>query len=302
VVARSGAKAVVHVPDVVVIQSFVLSYQLAARSGGSMRARWLACSLIIGVCGLWSSAGQAQSMLARSASFEAATNRDADARRTTMARALFDEGVRHLDAGHWSEAQDRFARVIDLRYSPVALYNLGLAQARCGHSVVAAATLRKLLADLSLEPKVREPASALLAEVEAQFAWITLSVSKSCETCAVYVDQELWPAAALNVVVPIDAGTHTLELRRGLTLVRTERVTVAAASRTQAVLGAPLDARAAALAATKVSAPLVATGRVPAADPHAAHGGSTLLHSPWLWGAMGVLAAGIATTIIIETR
>jgi hypothetical protein len=226
---------------------------------------------------------------------------DAEARRTTIARALFEEGVRHLDAGRWDDAQDRFARVIDLRYSPVALYNLGLAQARLGHAVVAAATLRKLLADPGVEPKVREPAAALLAEVEAKFGWLTLRVTDRCHGCRVYVDREEWPPAILDVAVPIDPGKHALELRWDTALLATESVEVMAASRVEALLTARPGALDAARAARSGQMQLaVASGRTPSRAP--ASGGTRVLTSPWFWGAMGVLAAGIVTTLVVETR
>ena len=260
-----------------------------------------ALKLVVGCCCLtWLVCPTAfAQQLARQANpgFEAASNRDSDARRTTMARALFDEGVRHLDAGRWTEAQDRFARVIELRYSAVALYNLGLAQARCGRGVVAAATLRKLLADPGLEPKVRDPATRLLAEVEAKFSWITLRVAKGCESCRAYVDQEEWPLAALDVAVPIDAGTHALELRRGTSLLAAQKVEATAGVWLEAVLGPPLGTLDAGQAARAEAERRVARERA-----SAAHSGSNVLQSPWFWGAMGVLAVGIATVVVIETR
>jgi hypothetical protein len=226
---------------------------------------------------------------------------DAEARRTTMARALFEEGVRHLDAGRWDDAQDRFARVIDLRYSPVALYNLGLAQARLGHGVVAAATLRKLLADPGIELKVREPAAVLLADVEAKFGWLTLRVAAPCRGCRVYVDREEWPPAILDVAVPIDPGKHALELHWDAALLATESVEVSPASRVEALLTARPGALDAARVARSGQTPLaVPSGPMPSRAP--APGDSRVLTSPWFWGAMGVLAAGVVTTLVIETR
>ena len=263
------------------------------------RWRWLQACVVFGAAMAWSATCAAQPVRASQSGFEAAANRDSDARRTTMARALFDEGVRLLDERRFSEAQDRFARVVDLRYSPVALYNLGLAQARCGRSVVAAATLRKLLTDPSVEPKVRDPATTLLAEVEGKFAWITIRPATNCESCRVYVDQEEWPLAALGVAVPIDAGQHTLELLRGTTRVASQTIELAPGARRELTLGPrPLDAARAAQLKQRNAA--LARSDQPATNASAEH--SNVLRSPWFWGAMGVLVAGVATTIIIETR
>jgi len=226
---------------------------------------------------------------------------ESEARRTTMARALFDEGLRYLDAGRWFDAQDRFARVVELRYSPVAVYNLGLAQARLGHGVVAAATLRKLLADPSVEAKVREPAAALLIEVEAKFGWLGLRVAGPCEGCRVYVDSEEWPPAVLGVSVPIDAGTHALELRWDTAQLATDSVEVAAGAR----VAATLTSRPGALEVAQARSAFVSqtAARDPAGSGRDVPRASTdLLTNPWFWGAMGVLAAGVVTTLVIETR
>jgi tetratricopeptide (TPR) repeat protein len=256
---------------------------------------WCSCA--------WASSVHAQpARLPPAAAGTLAARDDAEARHTTMARALFEEGLRYVDTGRWADAQDRFARVVELRYSPVAVYNLGLAQARLGHGVVAAATLRKLLVDPSVEPKVRDPAAALLAEVEAKFGWLTLHVAQPCDACRVYVDNDEWPPAVLGVSVPIDAGKHALELRWDASLLATGSVEVAAAARVVAMLTAPPDVLEAARAGRSGAAPsLRAAERAPDAID-ASRSGSRVVTNPWFWGAMGVLAAGIATTIVIGTR
>lgn len=221
---------------------------------------------------------------------------DLEARNTTMARALFDEGLRYVDAEQWAAAQDRFARVLTLRYSAVAAYNLGLAQARLGHGVVAAAALRRLLSDTNLDPKVRERANALLADVEAHFAWLTLRVVGECTGCTVYVNQDEWPWAAVGVSVPIDAGHYALRLRSGERVLAEERVDLAPAAHVEASLLATPSAP------QPGSAAVAVTAQDQPAEPPRAAGDFNLLTSGWFWGAMGVVAAGTATAIILATR
>jgi hypothetical protein len=278
-----------------------LSFRHPAAMSGLRTSLWVVRLLAFCSSCAWTSIGLAEpARLRLSAADTPAVHDDAEARRTTMARALFEEGVRYLDAGRWEDAQDRFIRVIDLRYSPVALYNLGLAQVRLGHGVVAAATLRKLLVDPGVEPKVREPAAALLVEVEAKFGWLTLRVSDPCHGCRVYVDREEWPPAVLEVAIPIDPGKHALELRWDSAVLATASVEVMAASRVEALLAARPGSLEAARAVRSGQMPLVvAGGRRP---PHAATSGGGALRSPWFWGAMGVLAAGVVTTVVIGTR
>jgi tetratricopeptide (TPR) repeat protein len=226
-----------------------------------------------------------------------------EARHTTMARALFEEGLRNVDAGQWAQAEDRFERVLELRYSAVAAYNLGLAQAKLGHGVVAAATLRKLLADATLEPKVRERASALLAEVEAHFGWLTLRVLGKCDGCSVYLNREEWPWAAVGVSVPIDPGKYKLELRWADVLLAQDRLEVSPAARVEASLAARPGALKAAQEA-QAHAPQPAERTEPLSQAQLGISGTrnrtTLLSSPWFWSAMGVLVVGAVAAIALE--
>jgi tetratricopeptide (TPR) repeat protein len=221
---------------------------------------------------------------------------DLDARNTTMARALFDEGLRYLDAEQWDTAQDRFARVLTLRYSAVAAYNLGLAQARLGRGVVAAAALRRLLADAGLDAKVRDRATALLADVEAHFAWLTLRVVGDCKGCMVYVNQDQWPWAAVGVPVPIDAGHYSLRLRVGERVLAEERVDLAQAARVEASLLASPNAQ------QPGSSEEPATSPDAPSTPARSSNEFNLLTSGWFWGAMGVFAVGAATAVVLATR
>jgi hypothetical protein len=227
---------------------------------------------------------------------------DSEARRTTMARALFEEGLHFVDAGRWADAQDRFGRVLELRYSAVAAYNLGLAQVRLGHGVVAAATLRKLLADPTLETKVREPATQQLSEVEANFAWLTLHVPGDCEGCQVRVDREDWPPAVWGVAAPIDAGSHALELRWNSSVLARAQIDLKPAGRLETTLtpqaGALENARGV-RAAGEGQQPKDASVSTQNGAPSSS---VPLLKSPWFWGAMGVLVVGAVTVIIVQTR
>jgi tetratricopeptide (TPR) repeat protein len=259
-----------------------------------------ACAALLLGLSLGSPCARAQLAAATPAASERPFVRDeSEARRTTMARALFEEGLRFVDAGRWAEAEDRFERVLLLRYSPVAAYNLGLAQARLGHGVVAAATFRKLLADPTLEPKVREPATAQLSEVEAHFGWLTLHVPGRCEGCQVQIDREDWPPAVWGVAVPIDAGPHALELRRAESILAIAQIDIKPAARMEATL-APRAAAARGERSTGEGLPPGAASLATA--PASSSANAPLLTSPWFWGAMGVLVVGSVTAVLVAAR
>jgi hypothetical protein len=227
---------------------------------------------------------------------------DVDARNTAMARALFDEGLRYVDTEQWQQAQDRFARVLTLRYSAVAAYNWGLAQARLGKGVVASTTLRRILSDNGLDATVRERATALLGDVESRFAWLNVRVLGDCNGCSVTLNEAEWPWAVVGVFVPVDAGHYALRLRVGNSIVSEERLEIAPTARLEATLAPTSEAL---TAARKSRSDALDTkqpsGPGEAAQQSASARGS-ILGSGWFWGAMGVLAAGAAAAIILETR
>lgn len=222
---------------------------------------------------------------------------EVEARNTIMARALFDEGLKFVDSEQWEQAQDRFSRVLTLRYSAVAAYNYGLAMARLGRGVVAASTLRRLLTDVNLDPHVHEHASKLLREVEARFAWLNVRVQGECKGCEVFLNEQQWPWAAIGVFVPVDAGDYALRLRLGASILAEQRLSIAEAERLEATLssGHP-DVSAAARPGPGHLA------LAPAPQPSASASQGSLLRSGWFWGAMGVLAIGAAGTVVLASQ
>lgn len=220
-----------------------------------------------------------------------------EARNTTMARALFDEGLKYVDSGQWEQAQDRFARVLSLRYSAVAQYNWGLSLARLGRSVVAASALRRLLTDVNLDPHVHEHASSLLREVEARFAWLNVRVQGECTGCEVSLNDQPWPWAAIGVFVPVDAGSYALRLRLNHSLLAEQRLTIAATERVEATLVSGREAPRAAVATPQSANPVFMAAPGAAPEPR-----RSVLMSGWFWGAMGVMAVGAAGVIVLASQ
>jgi len=225
---------------------------------------------------------------------------EVEARNTTMARALFDEGLKYVDSEQWEQAQDRFGRVLTLRYSAVAAYNYGLALARLGRGVVAASTLRRLLTDANLDPHVHEHASSLLRDVEARFAWLNVRVQGECKGCEVSLNEQIWPWAAIGVFVPVDAGSYALRLRLGSNVLAEQRLSIAAAERLEATLssGHPAASAAASSEQARPGNPMVA----PAPQLATERSRGSVLKSGWFWGAMGVLVIGAAGTAVLATQ
>ncbi|HKP56024.1 MAG TPA: hypothetical protein VJV78_04880 [Polyangiales bacterium] len=222
------------------------------------------------------------------------------------ARALFEEGLRHVDAERWTQAADCFARLLELRYSPVAAYNLALARARLGENVRALNSLRELLAQPGLEATVREAAQSLQHEAEANVGWVTVHVRGSCASCGVQLDGQPWPAATPGVPVPVDPGHHALGLVRDDDVISSTDLTVAPGARLEASLVAEGEREPATellpqtTATQQVSASTSASANIVFGQPSAPQEqSSSLFASPWFWGGVGVLAAGMVTLGVV---
>lgn len=226
---------------------------------------------------------------------------NADPQQLAIARALFEEGLRHVDAGRWALAADRFSRVLALRYSAVAAYNLALARARLGSSVLALEALRELLTQPGLEPTVRDAALALQKEQQANVGWLTVRVRGACPGCRVELDGKEVPTAALGVAVPIDPGRHALGLLRETESVASTTLLVSAGARIEGDLHVPV---APAVAASTVvepepDEPVPAAALAPTKVEDKKQAKGSLLSSPWFWGGVGVLAAGVVTLGVV---
>jgi hypothetical protein len=229
-----------------------------------------------------------------------------DPQQVAMARALFEDGLRHVDKEEWALAADRFGRVLALRYSAVAAYNLALARARLGSSVLALEGLRELLVQPALDPSVRDAARALQKEQNAYVGWLTVRVRGECTTCGVQLDNKPLPDAALGVAVPVDPGHHALALVRGDLELARSSLSVARGARVEGNLQAPVSLTAPSAAvppaeledtAAPSIEPAVPAGALAAAPDKQSK--SSLLASPWFWGGVGVLAAGVITLGVV---
>jgi hypothetical protein len=242
---------------------------------------------------------------------EANSRTASDPRQVAMARALFEEGLRHVDAEAWALAADRFARVLALRYSAVAAYNLALARARLGSSVLALEGLRDLLSQPGLEATVRDAALSLEKEQQAYVGWLTVRVHGECAGCSVDLDTKPLPPAALGVAVPVDPGHHTLALTRDEGVLARTNLTVSKGSRVEGNLDVPTGVRLPSAPLSPASVGNVADAERSTNDTAAPSAalessstakqpkGSSLLSNPWFWGGVGVLAAGVVTLGVV---
>ncbi|HET8934678.1 MAG TPA: hypothetical protein VFN67_14615 [Polyangiales bacterium] len=138
----------------------------------------------------------------------------ADAARDASARELFEQGLKLGEQADWPAAEDRFRRALTLRLSPVIAYNLACALSEQGKVIEASETLRRVLVDDKTEPALRQAATQLHAAIAPRIARVTVLVKALEHEDSVRLDDRVLIAAQLNVEIPVDPGSHQLQLER----------------------------------------------------------------------------------------
>ncbi len=165
-----------------------------------------------------------------------------DAERTAAARALFQEGMRAVDAHDWETAADRLRRSLALRSSPVVAYNLSLALIELGQLVEASEHLRSVQRESGEGSDAHRLASQRLAEVLPRLGRLRIDVTGSPAGTEVRLDDHVVPEALIGAPQPADPGPHRVTLvRRGEQLAMSE-VTVASGEEAVVTLYAPPSA------------------------------------------------------------
>ncbi|MCG5056180.1 MAG: hypothetical protein KA712_24800 [Myxococcales bacterium] len=221
------------------------------------------------------------------------------ASRKAAARALFDEGLRCLDAGDWAAASDRFERARRLHASPRITYNLTTALVRLGRLVYASELLRELTGAAAVERSVQTAAQERLDQLQARLAWLTLVVEGDLTDTRLELDGRLLDVAMVDVPLPVDPGEHTVRARRDGQALLSRTVTLPEGQRLQVHLALP--SRPLLLATPNPAPPLnpltlgvVAKGEsIPSETPGAGR-------VPWGWvGAGAALVAGVAVSALL---
>lgn len=137
----------------------------------------------------------------------------------SMARSLGVEGVQLADAGNCAAAMDKLTRAESLYHAPTILGRLGECQVAIGKIVLGTETLGRVVRE-PLAPKA--PAAFAAAHARAQkaldaalprIAKLHVHVDPSTAPgLQVKLDDEVLPAAALDVDRPTDPGMHQLDV------------------------------------------------------------------------------------------
>ena len=221
-----------------------------------------------------------------------------DPTRDASARAMFEEGVLFVEAGDFVQAEDRFRRALALRESPVIVYNLASTLVERGKVVEAVELLRKLSRDPHVDEEMRQSATDLQTQASARIGRLRVTVEGGAAEDVVTLDRQPLMAAQLGVDIPVDPGSHELQVRRGETVVDTQTAEIAPGAGYEVTLRGD----AAALSPSAVAAASVAPTALPAPPPKAADDDRPITSTWWFWTGAAVLAgAAVATAVILAS-
>lgn len=132
-----------------------------------------------------------------------------------LAEALFQEGRELLESGETDEACLRFAESQKLDPSTGTLLNLALCHEKLGLTASAWAEFREALTQAERERHEQRIAFAKkhIAELEPRLSRVQINLPANAPSpLEVHIDGVVIAAAALGSALPLDPGTHRLEV------------------------------------------------------------------------------------------
>jgi hypothetical protein len=163
------------------------------------KSRLVTSAWALGACLLWAQAAHAQAQ--------------DDPTVTAAARERFKEGVTYFDQKQYEKARAAFVQAYALKKHPAVLLNLAQSELRSNHERDAAKHFAIYLREATdASPAEREAAQSGLAAAKQVVGEVQVSADVGGE---VFVDGTSEGIAPLPGSIYLDAGVHTLELRKG---------------------------------------------------------------------------------------
>lgn len=228
------------------------------------------------------------------------------AQERATARALFEEGLAFVAAKDWRGAEDRFRRVLALRASHVAAYNLASALEHLDRPVEAAKLLRGVLGASDAPEDTRAAAEQLLAHVEPRVGTLVVSVTGDTAGCTWTLDGDAHGVDAFGAALRVDPGAHEVIIKRGDAALTSRTVHVGGAQPLRVETSIALPERSRAATATLVPAPAPSRSRPTGApDPRTAPSprdtgdDDAITGKWWFWSGLGAVVTGAAVVIAV---
>jgi hypothetical protein len=137
-----------------------------------------------------------------------------DPARSASARALFEQGVAHVDRDEWGAAAEAFRRALSLRDSQVIRYNLASALVELGKLVEASELLHIVQADAHAATSLQQQAAEKLAEIEPRIARVTIHTEAAAlPELVVELDDLELGLTQFDLPLSVDPGKHVVRAR-----------------------------------------------------------------------------------------
>jgi len=229
----------------------------------------------------------------------AAAESGPSASQIALARRLFVEGVSAAEARRFDDARAAFERSYALSGREVTLLNLAHVLAESGKLVAAVDTYRRFFARADAETQARhgEDARAALVLLERRLASLTIVVRNLRDDDVVKLDDDTIAREGLGLEVPVDPGSHTVDVRRGSVSCARRTLRLAERERGDVELDAtcpPPPEEVARLAAAEAEARAVR-------EREAARVAEERSARTWVWVGVGagvLAAAGVAVAVV----
>jgi hypothetical protein len=205
-----------------------------------------------------------------------------DPARVEEAREHYQHGMDAVNDARWEEACEAFASAYELVPRPLILFNLGGAQMEAGRLVGALESYQRFLESAESEsPEFVAEARAAVERLERSIPRVTLRAPGAPAGSVVRLDGDTVAASDLGTELPVDPGEHLAEVARGTDILASESFEVGDAERIDVDLEVEL--------APSGAGPFDADATTDDDD-------GSVLSSPWLWVAVGVVVIGGAVT------
>lgn len=228
---------------------------------------------------------------------------------TSSARRLFDEGLKHVDAQEWAEAETSFRQAIALRDSPVIRFNLAVTLIELQRLIEASTLLHSVDSDPGAPPDVRAKLPDLLETVERRTAKLTLRLDGPTDDAAIALDQRTLAPEELGRAQAVDPREHLVRLLHRGEELEVRRIVLSEGEERLLVLELPASALppvvlpVAQTAAISDKAALTLAPAQPGSEHDDSDEKTRRRRRIWgIGGAAVALAAGVIVGVVLATR
>lgn len=166
---------------------------------------------------------------------------------TKQARARFQEGVDYFDKKQYDNARASFLQAYALKKHPAVLLNLAQSCLKGGHALEASKYFQQFLRESSqITSAQRSDAESGLTDARSKIGRIDVSAPAGAD---VFIDKEEQRVGAtpLSDSIDVDAGSHTVRIKKSDGTFESQTINVSAGQRVAARFGADKPAEVAAL-------------------------------------------------------